>query len=80
MTERGSDIYQKLPIQIGRKIRGRLDIDTIWQETVDTLGRVLECDAAIIDPIKISVRKCRVAEYRQEPFESMLGHYTMVSR
>ncbi|MCL1463686.1 GAF domain-containing sensor histidine kinase [Argonema galeatum] len=75
MTERGSDLYQKLPIQIGRKIRGTLDIDTIWQETVDTLGPVLNVTRCIIYSYKnFSPQVPVVAEYRQEPFESMLGH------
>lgn len=65
---------QKLLLQIGRKIRRTLDLDTIWQQTVNSLGQTLGVSRCIICPYPNSSRQVKVAaEYCQEPFLPMLG-------
>lgn len=65
---------QKLLLQIGRKIRRTLDIDTIWQQTVNTLGQTLGVNRCIMCPYQNSSVSVKVAaEYCQEQFPAMLG-------
>jgi PAS domain S-box-containing protein len=68
------DPNQKLLTQIARKIRRSLDLDTIRQETVKSLGKALQVSRCIVcsykpDDLDVMVE----AEYCQEAFESMLG-------
>jgi GAF domain-containing protein len=74
MNQQISAQSQKLLLQIGRKIRRSLDIDSIWQQTVKSLGQTLGVSRCIICPYQISSLKVKVAaEYCQEPFLPMLG-------
>lgn len=68
------DPNQKLLTQIARKIRRTLDLDTIWQQTVESLGKALQVSRCIIcsydsDELTVKVE----AEYCQESFSSMLA-------
>ncbi len=68
------DPHQKLLTKIARKIRRTLNLDTICQETVTSLGKALNVSRCIFcsykpDPLKVKVE----AEYCEEPFVSMLG-------
>ncbi len=68
------DPNQKLLTQIARKIRRSLDLDTIWQETVKSLGKALQVSRCIVCSYKPDETEVKVeAEYCQEAFESMLG-------
>jgi signal transduction histidine kinase len=68
------DPNQKLLTQIARKIRRSLDLDTIWQETVKSLGKALQVSRSIVCSYKPDQAEVKVeAEYCQEAFESMLG-------
>lgn len=65
---------KKLLTQIARNIRRTLDLNTIWQQTVDSLGEALGVSHCIIcsyKPERIQVQV--VAEYATEPVQSMLG-------
>ncbi|MEG4341997.1 GAF domain-containing protein [Microcoleus sp. A003_D6] len=74
MNQQVSAQSQKLLLQIGRKIRRTLDIDTIWQQTVNSLGQNLGVSRCIICPYPSSSLQVKVAaEYCQEPFLPMLG-------
>ncbi|MEG4800008.1 GAF domain-containing protein [Microcoleus sp. ARI1-B5] len=74
MNQQISAQSQKLLLQIGRKIRRTLDLDTIWQQTVNTLGHTLGVSRCIICPYPSSSLQVKVAaEYCQEPFLPMLG-------
>ncbi len=65
---------QKLLTKIARKIRLTLDLDTIWLETVSSLGEALQVSRCIICSYKPGDSKVKVeAEYCQEPFQSILG-------
>ncbi|HBK97129.1 MAG TPA: GAF domain protein [Microcoleaceae bacterium UBA10368] len=65
---------QKVLLQIGRNIRRSLDLDTIWQQTVNSLGETLGASRCIIFPYESSSLQLKVAaEYCQEPFSAMLG-------
>jgi GAF domain-containing protein len=65
---------QKLLLQIGRKIRRTLDLETIWQQTVNSLGQNLGVCRCILCPYPTSSLKVKVAaEYCQKPFPPMLG-------
>lgn len=65
---------QKLLTPIARSIRRTLDLDTIWQQTVQGLGEALEVSRCIICSYKPDNQKVRVeAEYCQPQFRSMLG-------
>jgi signal transduction histidine kinase len=68
------DPNQKLLTQIARKIRRTLNLDTIRQETVKSLGKALQVSRCIVcsynpDELQVKVE----AEYCQKPFVSMLG-------
>jgi GAF domain-containing protein len=74
MNQQISAQSQKLLIQIGRKIRRTLDLDSIWQQTVNSLGQTLGVHRCIICPYQNSSLSVKVgAEYCQEPFPAMLG-------
>ena len=74
MNQQISAQSQKLLLQIGRKMRRTLDLDTIWQQTVNTLGETLGVTRCIICPYESSSLQVKVAaEYCQEPFLPMLG-------
>jgi signal transduction histidine kinase len=69
-----SQQHQKLVNQITRNIRRTLDLDIIWQQTVDSLGKALRLERCIICPYQPSSSKVKVkAEYRQPELRSMLG-------
>ncbi len=66
--------YQKLLTQITRQIRRSLNLDTIWQQTVDGLGKVFSVSRCIIlshNPQKTQLRV--EAEHHQPEFDSILG-------
>lgn len=66
--------YQKLISQITRNIRRTLDLDIIWQQTVDSLGKALRLERCIICPYqKESAKVSIIAEYHKPDFDSMLG-------
>ncbi|NWF59083.1 MAG: GAF domain-containing protein [Fischerella sp.] len=65
---------QQLVTQITRNIRRTLNLDIIWQQTVDGLGELLQLKRSIICPYQPSSKKLKViAEYRQPELGSMLG-------
>jgi len=69
-----SQQHQKLVNKITRNIRRTLDLDIIWQQTVDSLGKALGVERCIICPYQPSSSKVRViAEYHQPDRSSMLG-------
>jgi signal transduction histidine kinase len=71
--------YQKLLTKVAWNIRRTLDLDTIWQHTVDGLGRALGADRCLMCSYKAGDRYVRVVtEYRQPGIESMLGHQLSV--
>ena len=66
--------YQKLLTQITRQIRRSLDLTTIWQQTVDGLGKVFSVSRCVIlshNPQKTQLKV--EAEYHQPEFNSILG-------
>lgn len=68
------DPNQKLLTQIARKIRRTLDLDTIWQETVKSLGKALQVSRCIICSYKVQELEVKVeAEYSQDKGLSMVG-------
>lgn len=69
-----SDRYQKLLTQIAWNIRRTLDLGTIWQQTVDGLGRALGVSRCILCPFTPLVSKVEVvAEYCHDSQQSVLG-------
>jgi GAF domain-containing protein len=74
MNQQISAQSQKLLLQIGRKIRRTLDIDSIWQQTVNSLGQTLDVCRCILCPYPSSSLTVKVAaEYCQKTFPPMLG-------
>jgi len=66
--------YQGLVHQIVRNIRRTLDLETIWQQTVDGLGEALQVSRCLIISYNARTEKLRVeAEHCQKPFKPMLG-------
>ncbi|BDI15777.1 hypothetical protein ANSO36C_15790 [Nostoc cf. commune SO-36] len=66
--------HQKVVNRITRNIRRTLDLDIIWQQTVDSLGKALRLERCIICPYQPSSSKVEVkAEYHQAELKSMLG-------
>lgn len=70
-----SQQHQKLVNQITRNIRRTLDLDIIWQQTVDSLGKALRLERCIIcRPYQPCSSKVKVmAEYHHPELTSMLG-------
>ncbi|NJK73459.1 MAG: GAF domain-containing protein [Oscillatoriales cyanobacterium RU_3_3] len=74
MNQQISAYSQKLLLQIGRKIRKTLDLEAIWQQTVNSLGLTLGVSRCIICPYQNSSPQVKVAaEYCLESFPTMLG-------
>jgi signal transduction histidine kinase len=74
-----SEIDRKIISKIAQNLHRTLDLETIWQQTANSLGEVLNASRCIICSYKqtseildSSTLKI-VAEYRQEPYSSMLG-------
>ncbi|GAX34280.1 sensor histidine kinase [Nodularia sp. NIES-3585] len=66
--------YQKLVNKITRNIRRTLDLDVIWQQTVDSLGKALRLERCIICPYQPSSSIVKViAEYHHPERASVLG-------
>lgn len=69
-----SQQHQKLVNRITKNIRRNLDLDVIWQQTVDSLGKVLRLERCIICPYQPASPKVQVkAEYHQPECKSMLS-------
>jgi signal transduction histidine kinase len=70
-----SQRHRKQVNQITRNIRRSLDLNTIWQQTVDSLGKtLLDIDRCIICPYQSCSPKVQViAEYHQTGVRSILG-------
>jgi len=67
------DPNQKLLTQISRKIRRTLDLETIWHQTVESLGKALQVNRCIVCSYRAGKQSVKVqGEYCQESFESML--------
>jgi signal transduction histidine kinase len=65
---------QNLMAQIARNIRRTLDLDTIWQQTVDSLGAGMALSRCIICPYTPAAPSVEViAEYIEPNISSMLG-------
>ncbi|MGA9381297.1 MAG: histidine kinase, partial [Phormidium sp.] len=72
--------YKKLIRKISRHIRRTLDLDTIWQRTVDDLGKGLNVSRCVICAYKSDIMEASVkAEYRQESVSSLLGQKIKIS-
>jgi signal transduction histidine kinase len=70
----GQDPYYKLLTKIAKKIRSTLDLDTIWHQTVNSLGEALGVNRCLIYTYDQEAKKLQVqAEYVQEPFRSVIG-------
>lgn len=66
--------YQKRLNQVIWNIRRSLDLESIWQQTVNGLGEALEVDRCLICPYKPDDPALKVlAEYRHPSLPSMIG-------
>lgn len=68
-----SQQYQKLINNITRNIRRSLDLNIIWQQTVDSLGTTLQPNFCIICPYYGESKIRVIAESCQPTAKSMLG-------
>ncbi len=69
-----SQQHQNLVNKITRNIRKTLDLEVIWQQTVDSLGEGLHFERCIICPYQPNSLSVEViAEYHQPHLSSMLG-------
>ena len=68
------DPYQKLLRKIGYKISRTLNLETIWQQTVDGLGETLSLSRCLLISYQPETEQLDVkAEYCQSPFQPMIG-------
>jgi signal transduction histidine kinase len=68
------DPYQKLLTDIAHKIRRTLDLETIWQQTVTSLGDALEVSRCLLLAEASEENQLDVkAEYCQSSYPSLLG-------
>lgn len=66
--------HHRLLKQISHKIRCSLDLETIWQETVNSLGNALSVSRCLILSYSSTKKELKVeAEYLQSGSSSMLG-------
>ncbi|NCO75698.1 MAG: GAF domain-containing protein [Cyanobacteria bacterium] len=66
--------YQKLLINISRKIRRTLDLETIWQQTVDSIGLGLKVNRCLIIVPSYDTDFLEIkAEYCDPRYNSLLG-------
>lgn len=73
-SQRASHQHQNLVNKITRNIRKTLDLEVIWQQTVDSLGEGLGFERCIICPYQPNHSNVEViAEYHQPQINSMLG-------
>ncbi len=69
-----SQRHQKLVTRVTKNIRRNLDLDVIWQQTVDSLGKVLRLERCIICSHQPRSSKIQVkAEYYQNQSKFMLN-------
>ncbi|NJL61149.1 MAG: GAF domain-containing protein [Methylacidiphilales bacterium] len=69
-----SQQHRKLIEKFTRNIRRTLDLEVIWQQTVDSLGELLRFERCIIFPYHLGYSTLEaIAEYRQPHISSMLG-------
>ncbi|MDJ0510823.1 MAG: ATP-binding protein [Crocosphaera sp.] len=69
------DPYQKLLTKIARQIRRTLNLETIWQQTVDSLGEALQVSRCLMVAIGPNQDYLEIkAEYRQPDCISQLGN------
>ena len=69
------DPYQKLLTKIARQIRRTLNLETIWQQTVDSLGEALQVSHCLMVAIAPNQEYLEIkAEYRQPHCASQLGN------
>jgi hypothetical protein len=69
-----SDRYQRLLTQIAWNVRRTLDLPTIWQQTVQGLGRALSVSRCLVGPYeRLNPQIKVIAEYCQESVPSMLA-------
>lgn len=70
----GQDPYYQLLTKIAKKIRSTLDLDTIWHQTVNSLGSALGVNRCLIYTYDSGNKKLQVqAEYVQQPFRPVIG-------
>ncbi|WP_017294411.1 sensor histidine kinase [Geminocystis herdmanii] len=68
------DPYQKLLTTIARKIRRTLDLNTIWQQTVDSIGEALRTNRCLLLTSNEQEEYLEIkAEYRESQYPSLLG-------
>ncbi len=66
--------YQEMLNQIGNKIRKTLDLETIWQETVTSLGKKLDVSRCLLIYCDGQNQELEVkAEFCKPPLASVLG-------
>ncbi|BAQ60113.1 ethylene receptor [Geminocystis sp. NIES-3708] len=69
------DIYQQLLTNIARKIRRTLDLETIWQQTVDSIGEGLQVNRCLLlAPTDKDGYLEIKAEYCEPYYNSLLGY------
>lgn len=67
------DLDQKLFTKIARKIRHTLNLETIWQKTVESIGTTLEVSRCLMIAYNPTNNSLELkAEYRQETIPSLL--------
>lgn len=68
------DPYQQLLTKIARRIRRTLDLETIWQQTVDSIGEALQVDRCLLMIPSLQEQLLDVkAEYCHPDYQSILG-------
>jgi signal transduction histidine kinase len=73
--------YQNLLTKISRNIRLTLDLETIWQQTVDSLGAEVRVTRCLIIAYDAETQTFRVeSEYCEPSYRSMLGERFPIDR
>lgn len=69
------DPYQRILTKIARKIRRTLNLETIWQQTAESMGKTLKASRCLTVAVKTDQSLELKAEYCQPPYPSMVNYH-----
>ncbi|MGK7943114.1 MAG: ATP-binding protein [Microcystaceae cyanobacterium] len=69
------DPYQRVLTKIARKIRKTLNLETIWQQTAQSIGETLKLSRCLMVTVSDRQTLELKAEYCPSPYPSMVGYH-----
>jgi signal transduction histidine kinase len=69
------DPYQRVLTKIAQKIRRTLNLETIWQQTAESIGETLKLSRCLMVAVNDDQTLELKAEYCQSPYPSIVGYH-----